>query len=783
MLLPALTLVLTVTLGRTLKVTSISYPEYIPDDARCIVQLDGKVDVTTVLGPAVTYIGIPNFYTIDCFSSIEPPTEPPIDVQPDDDTYSTVEDEEAMTYEEKVAALDEIASRTGVIAVYPDISLSVKVPATLSNYTAAPAAQSGNCTSPAHDWLWYITGEYLASDGKKKITTLDINITEAWNKSYTGQDTIIQMLLIGGVSQENKDISDRIDNTLSQSFIHDDKDTDYIMSTSLAALAVGNVCNDYGAEGIAPDSSLIVMSYNKTDVLLSELLLGLYPAAYLKHLNETTPNSSDAPDDHTTYQTSVIATSFLLDGCSNGCCTVFDDIPWLSTAMNDGAITNSAVYLFPAGDEGHTDTNIYPFLRNPGAIVVGAVSPKGKPDDEITFGSNIVFSVPVNGTVDGTNLSLITSTVPSACNYTNSNQETGCLVGVSGPAGALSIAAGAIAIIGQVLKRTYNVRDILHIMAISSQIVNNNTQFDEKNGWILNDNGFFFSNKYGFGLLNMEKAVNIAEDWPVLPNATYASFLYNETEKLDADDHIDIHITVPEKNMMRLERVQLAVSLTTGFAGDIIIDITSPAGTTNRILDARKADLSDSFSDNVYFLTNAFFGEASPGDWKVKIHNKHKVSSARIKSVRLMITGIAQTTHLTFAKSYTKIYSDSTVHLKWKPATCGLTSVSTVDFWITDRFHNPIILIASNISYSDYEYKWDAFKIPLEKDTRGFFMMVPHNTANIIPHQWLPGHVYSPLVRFHLADSEPAAGAFMRPSMTTVATISAILAITALILK
>lgn len=774
MLLPSLALVLAAALSRvsraTSKTASISYPEYIPDDATCIIQLDGTVDVDTVLGSDAVFMGIPNFYTIPCFSSEE-------SEEPDIDAYDTTDNNESMTYEEKVAALDEIAARAGVVAVYPDISLSIKVPATLSNYTAAPAAQSGNCTSPAHDLLWYITGEYIAPDSKKKIKTLDINITDVWDKSYTGQNTIIQMLLVGGVSQDNQDISDRIDHTLSQNFTTENADETYNMGTSLAALAVGNICNDYGAEGISPESSLIVMAYNQTDVLLSELLLGLYPAAYLKYLNET------ASDTDASYKTSVIATSFLLDGCSSGCCTIFDDIPWLSTAMSDGATTNSAVYLFATSDEGHTDANIYPFLRSPGAIVVGATSPQGKPDDETTFGSNIVFSVPVNGTVDSTNLSLITSTTPSACNYTDSDQATGCLVGVSGPAGALSIAAGAVAIIGQVINKNYNVRDILHIMAVSSQTVNNSTQFDEKNGWVLNDNGFFFSNKYGFGLLNVTKAVSIAENWPVLPDATYATFSYDDTEKLDADDSIDIHITVPEKNMMRLERVQLALSLTTGFAGDIVIDITSPGGTTSRVLDARKADTSDSFSDTVYLLTNAFFGEASPGDWKITIHNKHAVSSAQITSVKLMITGVAQTTHLTFAKSYNKIYSDSTVHLKWRPATCGLTYASTVDFWITDRFHNPITLIASNVSYSEYEYKWDAFKIPLEKDTRGFFMMVPHNTANITPYQWLPGTVYSPLVRFHLADSEPAAGAFMRPSITTVATVSAILAAAALVLK
>lgn len=773
MLLSSLALVLVAIFYGASRAASPSYPEYIPDDATCIVQLDGKVDATTVLGSGAVFMGIPNFYTVDCFSS----TAPPADEDTGTDTYDTTDDEETMTHEEKIEALNELASRTGVVAVYPDISLAVKVPATLSNYTAAPAAQSGNCTSPAHDLLWYITGEYIAPDSKKKIKTLSINISDVWNKGYTGQDTIIQMLLVDGVSQENNDIADRIDHTLSQSFIAEDADETYNMGTSLAALAVGNVCNDYGAEGIAPESSLIVMAYNKTNVLLSDLLLGLYPATYLRYLNDT------ASDAQASYKTSVIASSFLLDGCSSGCCTIFDDIPWLSTAMNNSAITNSAVYLFSASDEGHTDANVYPFLRNPGAIVVGAVSPTGRPDEETTFGSNIVFSIPVNGTVDNVDLSLVASTSPSACNYTDSDQGTGCLVGVSGPAGALSIAAGAVAIIGQVLNKLYNVRDILHIMAISSQVVNNSTQFDEKNGWTLNDNGFFFSNKYGFGLLNITKAVSIAEDWPVLPDATYTSFLYNETEKLDADDSIDIHITVPEKDMMRLERVQLALSLTTGFAGDIVVDLTSPAGTTNRILDARKADTSDNLSDNIYLLSNAFFGEASPGDWKVRIHNQHKTSSTRITSVRLMITGVAQTTHLTFAKSYNKIYSDSTVHLKWRPATCGLTSADTVDFWITDRFHNPIVLVASNVSYSDYEYKWDAFKIPLEKDTRGFFLMVPHDTANIVPYQWLPGHVYSPLVRFHLADSEPAAGAFMRPSMTTVATVSAVLAAAALVLK
>lgn len=125
------------------------------------------------------------------------------------------------------------------------------------------------------------------------------------------------MLLVGGVSQDNQDISDRIDHTLSQNFTTENADETYNMGTSLAALAVGNICNDYGAEGISPESSLIVMAYNQTDVLLSELLLGLYPAAYLKYLNET------ASDTDASYKTSVIATSFLLDGCSSGCCTIF----------------------------------------------------------------------------------------------------------------------------------------------------------------------------------------------------------------------------------------------------------------------------------------------------------------------------------------------------------------------------------------------------------------------------------------------------------------------------
>lgn len=160
MLLPSLALVLAAALSRvsraTSKTASISYPEYIPDDATCIIQLDGTVDVDTVLGSDAVFMGIPNFYTIPCFSSEE-------SEEPDIDAYDTTDDNESMTYEEKVAALDEIAARAGVVAVYPDISLSIKVPATLSNYTAARCSVRKlhlACARLAlvHNWRVYCTG-------------------------------------------------------------------------------------------------------------------------------------------------------------------------------------------------------------------------------------------------------------------------------------------------------------------------------------------------------------------------------------------------------------------------------------------------------------------------------------------------------------------------------------------------------------------------------------------------------------------------------------------------
>ena len=74
-----------------------------------------------------------------------------------------------------------------------------------------------------------------------------------------------------------------------------------------------------------------------------------------------------------------------------------------------------------------------------------------------------------------------------------------------------------------------------------------------------------------------------------------------------------------DNSIRTLEHVQLVLSVKLRRRGDMVIDLTSPQGTTSRLLAKRPADDSTDGLDKWPFTSVEFWGENPNGEWTVTI--------------------------------------------------------------------------------------------------------------------------------------------------------------------
>lgn len=74
-----------------------------------------------------------------------------------------------------------------------------------------------------------------------------------------------------------------------------------------------------------------------------------------------------------------------------------------------------------------------------------------------------------------------------------------------------------------------------------------------------------------------------------------------------------------DNSIAKLEHVQLILSVKYRRRGDMVVDLTSPQGTTSRLLSRRPEDDATYGLDAWPFMTVEFWGENPQGEWTLKI--------------------------------------------------------------------------------------------------------------------------------------------------------------------
>ena len=140
-------------------------------------------------------------------------------------------------------------------------------------------------------------------------------------------------------------------------------------------------------------------------------------------------------------------------------------------------------------------------------------------------------------------------------------------------------------------------------------------------GWLTNSAGFSFSNWYGFGRADAAAAVTLADALDITMGT------YTSIEPLERVGDITIpdynyvggsdNIYLSQSNFF-IESVELTVSITHPYIGDLGIELTSPSGIVSQLTYINSGVAGIDYTDAI-FVTNAFFGEDVTGQWTIKV--------------------------------------------------------------------------------------------------------------------------------------------------------------------
>ena len=150
-----------------------------------------------------------------------------------------------------------------------------------------------------------------------------------------------------------------------------------------------------------------------------------------------------------------------------------------------------------------------------------------------------------------------------------------------------------------------------------------------EDGWLRNGRGRMFNHKFGYGLMDAGSIVEMAERWRNVPLQHIC-----QSATMIADMQIPDGVGDKARVSMRsdgcagtinavnhLEHVQCKISLHYIPRGNIMVVLTSPAGTRSTLLFPRPRDTLGQRFDAWPFLSVHFWGESPVGTWTLEVIN------------------------------------------------------------------------------------------------------------------------------------------------------------------
>ena len=505
---------------------------------------------------------------------------------------------------------------------------------------------------PHYKYQWHLENTGQTTFGIfPGVTGEDINIVTAVADGSSGAGVIVAVV-DSGLEINHEDLADNIVVGGSHDFVDGDNnpfnsDTGGDHGTSVAGIIAARGWNDKGGRGVAAKASLKGFNVLKNQSA-GNFIAALGGASY----------AADVAIFNQSYGVSVSAVSF-----------DFPIDPAVKAQLIDG-VTNlrggkGALYIKSAGNSYslsfQPNVNMDPGNSTPYTIVVAALNAKGRHASYSSMGSAVLVSAP--GGEDGLINPAILTTDQESCTkgygvtFDKNSFEFGHAENLdcnytsifNGTSSAAPMVSGVVALM---LEANPNLswRDVRHILVNSSDQVDSGfipLGFSLPDGflitedaWITNTAGLPFHNWYGFGHVNAGNAVVQAkaytEDLDVLVENNYSNtpFIFIPDDSVaGAEDTVDVI------DDLVIEAIQVSVTASHSWTGDLGFELTSPGGTKSILLNVNNSFVFSDDLSNFVMLTNAFYGESSDGVWVLKALDGEAGLTGTLESWTLTVYG------------------------------------------------------------------------------------------------------------------------------------------------
>jgi|GEM_PF-3728141 len=296
------------------------------------------------------------------------------------------------------------------------------------------------------------------------------------------------------------------------------------------------------------------------------------------------------------------------------------DLPQMEFQLEVGAESGrdgfGNVFVFAGGDRAQAagNMNYNPFANSRHTIAVGALDGNGQQLPLSEPGASLVVSVPAETT----------------------DSAAAIVSGVT----AQMLAANP----------TLNWRDIQHILV---ETANRNDSSDA--GWQQNQAGYWTNQKYGFGQINADAAVAMAQDWttvePEVAIEGKRDFSFRGGEAIP--DGGSIRTTLEMEEDITVESLELMIDGLHDFSGDLRLVLTSPDGTRS-VLAQPYTDGAPLNPDWTY-TSLRHWGESSRGDWTLEVFDADDNNlTGSLTSWKLNLFGTRPTVTVDATDTYAK---------------------------------------------------------------------------------------------------------------------------------
>lgn len=302
------------------------------------------------------------------------------------------------------------------------------------------------------------------------------------------------------------------------------------------------------------------------------------------------------------------------------------------------------IFVWSGGNGGvYDDANYDGYANSMYVVAVGAVSDLGVITTEAEAGCNLLVAAPSSSRM---RQGLITTDLTGSRGYNATGANDGYVIPRRNVAdrdftndfgmtsGSAPQVAGVVALMLEANPKL-GWRDVQEILISTSRRVH-----ARDNGWKLNGAGFWFNDRYGAGLVDADAAVRFARTWRKLPGRQTVRVPLRALNLAVPDgDPAGVEVDFDLRNLtnLRVEHVQLAVSVRHDWRGDLRYQLTAPSGMSS-VVAVRPNDRGKRLK-NWKFMSVQHWGESSRGIWTLEVSDRVRGDAGMLQDAELIIHG------------------------------------------------------------------------------------------------------------------------------------------------